>query len=149
MLGVVTASLFFLNLLFWGSILFVVGGLAAVCPPRFGRGFLQRLMARLPVFYCGSFRRIWWLTFDPRLHVEGLEGLSDQAWYVIVANHQSWIDILLLQTIFHIKKNANAEIFHEKRIVVVPGLRSCVQIVGFSFHGTDFERRSLKRSDPA
>jgi 1-acyl-sn-glycerol-3-phosphate acyltransferase len=33
--------------------------------------------------------------------VEGLDGLDPNGWYMVVANHQSWVDILVLQNIFH------------------------------------------------
>lgn len=37
------------------------------------------------------------------IQVEGLEGqsLSPKEWYLVVANHQSWLDIVLLQRLFH------------------------------------------------
>ena len=35
--------------------------------------------------------------------VDGLDGLDPKGWYMVVANHQSWVDILVLQNIFHRK----------------------------------------------
>lgn len=35
------------------------------------------------------------------LDIEGLENLSRQEWYMLVANHQSWVDIVLLLRIFN------------------------------------------------
>jgi 1-acyl-sn-glycerol-3-phosphate acyltransferase len=33
--------------------------------------------------------------------VQGLEGLNPRGWYLVSSNHQSWVDILVLQRIFH------------------------------------------------
>lgn len=41
-----------------------------------------------------------WL-LPTRLDVEGLENLNTKEWYMMVANHQSWVDILLLLRIFN------------------------------------------------
>ena len=31
----------------------------------------------------------------------GLDGLSKQGWYLVISNHQSWVDILVLQQVFN------------------------------------------------
>jgi len=36
-----------------------------------------------------------------RWDVQGLEGLNPRGWYLVSSNHQSWVDILVLQRIFH------------------------------------------------
>ncbi len=41
-----------------------------------------------------------WL-LPTQLEIEGLDNLSKQEWYMMVANHQSWVDILLLLRIFN------------------------------------------------
>jgi 1-acyl-sn-glycerol-3-phosphate acyltransferase len=33
--------------------------------------------------------------------VQGVEGLNPRGWYLVSSNHQSWVDILVLQRIFH------------------------------------------------
>ena len=33
----------------------------------------------------------------------GVENLDPNGWYMVVANHQSWVDILVLQKVFHRK----------------------------------------------
>ena len=36
-----------------------------------------------------------------RIHVEGGEGLRREGWYLVLANHQSWVDIPVLQSVFN------------------------------------------------
>ena len=35
------------------------------------------------------------------IQVVGLEELDQHAWYLVIANHQSWIDIMILQRVFN------------------------------------------------
>ena len=36
-----------------------------------------------------------------RWDVQGVEGLHPRGWYLVSSNHQTWVDILVLQRIFH------------------------------------------------
>jgi 1-acyl-sn-glycerol-3-phosphate acyltransferase len=36
-----------------------------------------------------------------RIHVEGMAGVRRDGWYLVLANHQSWVDIPVLQTVFN------------------------------------------------
>ena len=36
-----------------------------------------------------------------RWDVQGVDGLHPRGWYLVSSNHQSWVDILVLQRIFH------------------------------------------------
>jgi 1-acyl-sn-glycerol-3-phosphate acyltransferase len=51
-----------------------------------------------------------WIAFNARLfewftptrwHIEGMENLSVDRWYLVLANHQGWADIPVLQTVFN------------------------------------------------
>lgn len=48
---------------------------------------------------CNAF--VFGVVNDTRWDVRGLETLSRDAWYLVVANHQSWTDIVILQTVFN------------------------------------------------
>ena len=37
----------------------------------------------------------------PEWEVQGIDGLDPRGWYLVSSNHQSWVDILVLQRIFH------------------------------------------------
>ena len=38
---------------------------------------------------------------NARWDVQGVEGLHPRGWYLVSSNHQSWVDILVLQRVFH------------------------------------------------
>ncbi|MEL0657430.1 1-acyl-sn-glycerol-3-phosphate acyltransferase, partial [Pseudoalteromonas issachenkonii] len=51
-----------------------------------------------------------WVTFNSlnqklftpsKLNVSGLEELKLKDWYLVIANHQSWVDIFVLQRVFN------------------------------------------------
>ena len=41
------------------------------------------------------------LTQRTHWDVEGIEGLNYRSWYLVNCNHQSWVDILVLQHLFN------------------------------------------------
>lgn len=44
----------------------------------------------------------WWMSLVQEIdwQVSGLEGLQQRAWYLVSSNHQTWVDILVLQKVF-------------------------------------------------
>lgn len=44
----------------------------------------------------------WWIALMQRIEwqVTGLNGLQQGAWYLVSSNHQTWVDILILQKVF-------------------------------------------------
>ena len=47
-------------------------------------------------FYVDKIQKLHW-------EITGLENLSRKDWYLVVANHQSWLDIVILQRLFNKK----------------------------------------------
>ena len=76
-----------------------------------------------------------------RIHwdVRGADGLVTNKWYLVVANHQSWVDILVLQKIFN-RKIPFLKFFLKKELIWVPFL-------GLAWWALDYP--FLKRSDAA
>ncbi|CBL46501.1 Phospholipid/glycerol acyltransferase [gamma proteobacterium HdN1] len=62
--------------------------------------------------------------------VRGLERVSRRGWYLVVCNHQSWTDILVLQTIFS-KKAPFLKFFLKQELIWVP-------IMGVAWWALDF-----------
>lgn len=63
---------------------------------------------------------IWWtnrIVWD----VRGLDKLSMNQWYLVVSNHQTWIDIVVLQKIFN-RKIPFLKFFLKKELIWVPFL---------------------------
>ena len=69
------------------------------------------------------FSRIKW-------DVQGCDGLEQEGWYLVLANHQSWVDILILQTVFR-GKIPFLKFFLKKELIWVP-------ILGVAWWALDF-----------
>ena len=59
------------------------------------------------------------LLLPTRLEVEGLQGLSIDDWYMMIANHQSWVDILVLLRVFN-RRIPYLKFFLKQSLIWVP-----------------------------
>lgn len=76
-----------------------------------------------------------------RWDVRGHEGLRRKGWYLVSSNHQSWVDILVLQKVFH-RKVPFLKFFLKRQLLYVP-------VIGLAWWALDFpfmRRRSGSRS---
>jgi 1-acyl-sn-glycerol-3-phosphate acyltransferase len=64
--------------------------------------------------------------------VQGLEGLKKNGWYMVVANHQSWVDILVLQKVFN-GRIPLLKFFLKKELIWVPFLGLAWWALDFPF----------------
>lgn len=62
--------------------------------------------------------------------VEGLEGLNKKGWYLVMSNHQSWVDIFALQHIFN-RRIPFLKFFIKKELIWVP-------VIGVAWWAMDF-----------
>jgi 1-acyl-sn-glycerol-3-phosphate acyltransferase len=67
-----------------------------------------------------------------RWDIRGLEGLVPNEWYLVVANHRSWVDILVLQKVFH-RKIPFLKFFLKKELIWVPFLGAAWWALDFPF----------------
>ena len=67
-----------------------------------------------------------------KFHVTGLEKLTLNDWYLVVSNHQSWVDILVLQRVLH-GKIPFLKFFLKKELIYVPFLGLAWWALDFPF----------------
>jgi 1-acyl-sn-glycerol-3-phosphate acyltransferase len=82
------------------------------------------------------------LSKNIRWDVQGVDGLRPNAWYLLVANHQSMVDIVVLQSVFH-HKTPILKFFLKKELLWVP-------VMGIAWWALDFpfmKRSSLASKD--
>ena len=76
---------------------------------------------------------------DYKLHVSGQTELSEKEWYLVLANHQSWTDILILQRMFN-GKVPFLKFFLKQELLYVP-------VLGLAWWALDFPfMRRYKKS---
>ncbi|GGD57300.1 acyltransferase [Lacimicrobium alkaliphilum] len=70
------------------------------------------------------------LTASINWDVQGLSGLKKKEWYLVIANHQSWVDILVLQRVFS-GRIPFLKFFLKKELIWVP-------LLGLAWWALDF-----------
>jgi 1-acyl-sn-glycerol-3-phosphate acyltransferase len=76
-----------------------------------------------------------------RWDVEGVESLSPRGWYLVASNHQTWVDILVLQRVFH-GHIPFLKFFLKRELIWVP-------VIGLAWWALDFPFMSRGKSKGA
>lgn len=97
------------------------------------RGLFDRMLIALASTWVGLNSR--WITAvrergAPEWDVQGLEGLAPRGWYLVSSNHQSWVDILVLQRVFD-GRIPFLKFFLKKELIWVP-------VIGLAWWALDF-----------
>ena len=101
--GSLSLSLFILNTLFWCIPLFAfVAARAAVPLESWGRR-CSRMLNAIAENWIWVNNQNHSLLGNTSWDVQGTETLNRAQWYLVLANHQSWVDIVVLQKIFYRK----------------------------------------------
>jgi len=73
-----------------------------------------------------------WMALVGRTHwdVRGVDGLDPRGWYLVASNHQSWVDILVLQKVFT-RRIPLLKFFLKRELIYVP-------VIGLAWWALDF-----------
>ena len=94
------AALYFIILTVWFIPLACVGLFRFIIPLKKWRQLTKKLMESLhAVWLHSNYFLLKWIT-PIKWEVKGLDQLYYKEWYLLISNHQSWADILVLQYIF-------------------------------------------------
>ncbi|MBP9592357.1 MAG: acyltransferase [Steroidobacteraceae bacterium] len=130
--GLFTISLLTVNVIAWCLVLFTVALLKFFVPVPASRKWASRAMTALAEGWIGTnnalFRAMGALPLDTR----GFEGLSTRDWYLVVSNHRSWVDILVLQAVFN-RRIPFLKFFLKQQLIWVPFLGVAWWALDFPF----------------
>lgn len=130
LIGFLSLTLYTLNTIFWLFPILVFSLLKALIPFTTS----QKMFSYLLDLMAGSWVALNTLNqklftrFD--IQVSGLEELNKKDWYLVLANHQSWVDIVVLQRALH-GKIPFLKFFLKKELIYVP-------ILGLAWWALDF-----------
>ena len=131
-LALVAIGLVILSTLLHTSLLFVMAMLKWLLPFLAVRKWLSWLLIKIAES---------WVTFNSRLIdvvtptkfiVTGLDSLKYEGWYLVISNHQSWVDIPVLQKIFN-RKIPFLKFFLKDQLIWVPFLGLAWWALDFPF----------------
>jgi 1-acyl-sn-glycerol-3-phosphate acyltransferase len=99
--GALSLSLFAVNTIFWTFPLLILHLLKLSVPAKGWRVFWSRMQNGIGGVWISFNNWNLRITNPVRWDVRGLDGLSRNQWYLVMANHQSWVDILVLQKVLN------------------------------------------------
>jgi 1-acyl-sn-glycerol-3-phosphate acyltransferase len=128
--GVVAAILLGLNTLFWVPVLLLFSLIKLVIPLPPVRRALAPVLEFIAEAWisCNSA----WMALTQRCtwDVSGLEVLDRRNWYLVSCNHQSWVDILVLQHLLN-RRIPLLKFFIKQQLIWVP-------VMGLAWWALDF-----------
>lgn len=130
LIGAIAALALTLNTLFWVPILLVFSLLRLLLPlPAARRALAPVLLAIAEAWIAGNSAWMRW-TQRTRWDVQGIAGLDRRAWYLVSCNHQSWVDVLVLQHLFN-RRIPLLKFFLKRQLLWVP-------VMGLAWWALDF-----------
>ncbi|MFC1578537.1 acyltransferase [Thermodesulfobacteriota bacterium] len=131
--GSLSLILYILNTVFWCIPLYVLAAAKAAVPLKSWRRVCSRILNAIAenwIWVNNQNQRL--LAGNTRWDVQGIETLERSQWYLVLANHQSWVDILVLQRIFH-RKIPFLKFFIKKELLWFPFLGQAWWALDFPF----------------
>ncbi|MGD9972596.1 MAG: acyltransferase [Desulfatirhabdiaceae bacterium] len=149
--GSVSLLLYLLNTLVLTPPLILLSLTKFLIPLIFWRKICDRMLNGIAGLWISINNWNIQVTNSIRWDVAGLDSLEKNQWYMVVANHQSWVDILVLQKIFH-RKIPFLKFFLKKELIWVPFLGLAWWALDFPFmkrYSSDFLKKNphLKGKD--
>jgi len=117
--GIIASLLFGLNVLFWPMLVFVFSILKFLLPFSPLRRLFNRILPWLAENWISCNSGWMRLTQNTKWDVQGLEGLNYHGWYLVISNHQSWVDIFVMQHLLN-RRIPLMKFFLKQELIWVP-----------------------------
>jgi 1-acyl-sn-glycerol-3-phosphate acyltransferase len=141
--GIFALLLYGLNTIFCCIPLFLVAVIKLLLPFKPIRNGCRRVLTAIGSGWIAVNNLNQRLLNGIRWDVRGIDNLDPKGWYMVVANHQSWVDILVLQNIFH-RKIPFLKFFLKKELFWFPFLGQAWWALDFPLMKR-YSRRFLKK----
>jgi 1-acyl-sn-glycerol-3-phosphate acyltransferase len=143
LLGLFSCLFYVLNTLLWVVPIVLGSVIKAIIPLLFWQRLWSYLLDRMASNWV-VLNTVNQKLFTPTIiEVEGDNKLGMQDWYLVVCNHQSWVDILVLQRVLH-GKIPFLKFFLKKELIWVPFLGVAWWALDFPFMRR-YNRHFLKK----
>lgn len=132
-----------LNLLMHVIPLFLVALLKALMPFNGFRRLCSRVLVTMAENWIAIHGVLFRIFTCTEWQVEGIDGLRYRGWYLVLSNHQSWVDIPVLQKIFN-KRVPFLKFFLKQQLIWMPVLGLAWWALDFPFMRR-YSRATLKK----
>jgi len=130
LIGFISFILYVLNTVFWLIPILFFSLLKAIIPVQLPQKIFSYLLDLMAGNWIAVNTMNQKLFTKLEIKTEGLEGVNEKDWYLVLANHQSWVDILILQRALH-GKIPFLKFFLKKELIYIP-------IFGLAWWALDF-----------
>lgn len=121
LLGTITISLMTLNVIICFVPILLLAMAKLLVPVHSWRVLTSRGLVVCAESWISINKAIFALTQSIEWDVRGLQALRRREWYLMICNHQSWVDILVLQAVFN-RRVPFLKFFIKQQLVWVPFL---------------------------
>ena len=143
LVGLIATVLMTLNALFWVPLLLVVSSLKLVLPFKRVRLLIDPVLLLIAEAWIACNGGWMALTQNTTWDVQGIEGLNPNGWYLVNSNHQSWVDILVLQRLLN-RRIPLLKFFIKHELIWVPVMGLAWWALEFPFmrrHSEEFLKK--------
>ena len=130
--GSLSLILYIFNTVFWCLPLFVMVLAKGAIPSESWRRKCSRVLNAIAENWIWVNNQNQKLVGNTSWEVQGVDTMERSEWYLVLANHQSWVDILVLQRIFH-RKIPFLKFFIKKELFWFPILGQAWWAMDFPF----------------
>lgn len=130
-IGAISVVIYFVNTVFWFIPIFGLSFLKLI-PIKPWQTLISYILDGCATNWISVNNLNQSLLSDTYWDIEGLDNLDPNDWYLVMANHRSWVDILVLQRIFN-RKIPFLKFFLKKELIWVPFLGLAWWALDFPF----------------
>ena len=128
--AIIASSLLFINVIFWCSLLFILTPIKFILPEIAVRKVMDPIFSSIAGAWISCNSGWMKLTQNTLWDIELPDNLNPKGWYFVSSNHQSWVDILVLQHVLN-GKIPFLKFFLKQELIRVP-------IMGQAWWALDF-----------
>ncbi len=127
--GVLVFAGLTVNTLFWVVPLFLLAIVKLLVPVRPVRRYVTRLLMAIGENWVGANTILLRAAGSIDWRLEGADNLRRDEWYLVIANHQTWVDILVLQSVLN-RRIPFLKFFIKQQLIWFP-------VLGFAWWALD------------
>jgi len=132
LVAILATGLLLLNMAIWCPILLALAFIKVIIPLKAWHKLITPVITKVAEIWV--YGNSAWMALTQKTHwdVQGLGNLQYKGWYLINANHQSWVDILVLQHVFK-GRIPLLKFFLKQELIKVPVMGLCWWALDFPF----------------
>lgn len=130
LIGIISSLALLANTVFLGVFLYTFILLRIILPARLAEVLANPVITRIATLWVACI--LWWMNhvYKVQWDIQGLDRIGKKQWFLITANHQSWVDIFVLYNTY-LGKVPLLKFFIKQELAYVP-------IVGQAWWALDF-----------